>query len=62
MFVNKVRAYQSIGAALKGRLLALPANIRLGMKDLPGTKVQCLFPDLLFPDCIFPDYQFPDLK
>jgi hypothetical protein len=25
------------GTPLKGRLLALPANIRLGWKSLPGT-------------------------
>ncbi len=27
------------GAPLKGRFLALPANIRLGWKGLPGTNV-----------------------
>jgi hypothetical protein len=35
MFVNKDRAYPS-GDPLWGRLLALPENIRLAWKRLPG--------------------------
>jgi len=39
MFVGKARAYLSeapLGALLYGRPLALPTNIRLGWKSLPG--------------------------
>jgi len=35
MFSGKARAYLS-EAPLKGRLLGLPANIKLGGKGLPG--------------------------
>jgi len=35
MFVNKAGTYLS--EALKDRLLALPTNIRIGWKGLPGT-------------------------
>jgi hypothetical protein len=37
MFAGKVGAYPSEGAPLLGRILALPTNIRLGWKGLPGT-------------------------
>jgi hypothetical protein len=34
------------GAALWGRLLALPTNIRLGWKGLPGTNTLAYFKNL----------------
>jgi len=39
MFVSNAgaRAVKLSGASRKGRLLALPSNIRLGCKGLPGT-------------------------
>jgi len=40
MFVSKVRVYpvkHLLGAPFYGRLLALPTDIRLGWKCLPGT-------------------------
>ncbi len=44
MFAGKLeptqvtRVKQLSGAPLEGRPLALPTNIRLGWRDLPGTK------------------------
>ncbi len=46
MFAGKARAYPSealSGAPLYGKLLALPANIRLGWKGLPGTNTQAYY-------------------
>ncbi len=45
MFPGKADPYSSeylSGAPLLGKLLALPTNIRLGWKGLPGTKTSSL--------------------
>jgi hypothetical protein len=34
---NSAQGEHNSGAPLKGKLLALPANVRLGRKGLPGT-------------------------
>jgi hypothetical protein len=34
------------GSSLKGRLLALPTNIRLGWKGLPGTNTLAYYENL----------------
>jgi len=44
LFVSKAGAYTSdlSGAPLLGRFQALPTNIRLGWKSLPGTNTRLL--------------------
>jgi hypothetical protein len=49
MFVSKVELSQVKylkGAPLWDRLLASPANVRLGWKDLPGTNTPAFYENL----------------
>jgi hypothetical protein len=45
-FAGKARVYSSLGAPLKGRLLALPTNNRLGCKSLPGGNAPAFYENL----------------
>jgi hypothetical protein len=46
VFAGKAGAYSSLGAPLKGRLLALPTNDRLGCKSLPGRNAPAFYENL----------------